>query len=361
MIGPRKALAALSGNQRRAAIASVVWALLLGSYAAGFFGESAGARAGRALFADALLFLVGLVVPILLFWLAALLADELDRQREIVLALAGTVAPLLEAMEETRAALRSQAPLSPQQLQRSVQGALLGNQLPDLRAALDRLLAGNADLQRDVRGLLEKSAETPARERAIPAAPSVEIEAMEIDPGAAPHDAPTETADDDPVDPEVAFGLGWPSLVRALDFPRDADDAEGFRALRNALRRPQLAQLLQAAEDVLNLLSEHDVYLDEVEIDAPDPAAWRRFGKGARGAEVASVGGVRDGAVLARARDLIIADPIFRDTALFFQRRFEAVLSEFAANASDADIAEMADTRSARAFMLLTRLSGSFG
>ncbi len=361
MTGPRKALAGLSANQRHAAIASAVWALVLASYAAGFFGESSGARASGAIFADALLFLLGLVVPILLFWLAALLADELGRQREIVLALADAVAPLLEALQATRADLRSQATHSPQELQRAVQGALLANQPPDLRATLDRLLAGNADLKRDVRGLLERSAETPARERAIPAAPSVEIEAMETDFPAEPPDNPHAPPDDAPVDPEVAFGLGWPDLVRALDFPRDADDAEGFRALRNALRRPQLAQLLQAAEDVLNLLSQHDVYLDEIALDAPDPAALRRFGKGARGAEVAAAGGVRDEEVLTCVRDLISSDPIFRDTALFFQRRFDAVLSEFAANASDARIADMADTRSARAFMLLTRISGGFG
>ena len=53
------------------------------------------------------------------------------------------------------------------------------------------------------------------------------------------------------------------------------------------------------------------------------------------------------------------SDSIFRDSALFFQRRFDGVLAEFAAEASDAEIEELAGTRSGRAFMLLARLSGS--
>ena len=53
------------------------------------------------------------------------------------------------------------------------------------------------------------------------------------------------------------------------------------------------------------------------------------------------------------------SDTIFRDTALFFQRRFDAVLTEFAAGAGDAELVELAGTRSGRAFMLLARLSGS--
>ena len=53
------------------------------------------------------------------------------------------------------------------------------------------------------------------------------------------------------------------------------------------------------------------------------------------------------------------SDSIFRDSALFFQRRFDGVLCEFATEASDAEIEELAGTRSGRAFMMLARLSGS--
>ena len=78
-----------------------------------------------------------------------------------------------------------------------------------------------------------------------------------------------------------------------------------------------------------------------------------------RGPEVAGLGGIRDERALETARGLMKSDSIFRDSALFFQRRFDGVLWEFAGEASDADIDDLAGTRSGRAFMLLARLSGS--
>ena len=80
---------------------------------------------------------------------------------------------------------------------------------------------------------------------------------------------------------------------------------------------------------------------------------------GRRGPEVAGLGGISDPRALDAARGLMQSDSIFRDSALFFQRRFDGVLSEFAEDASDAQIEELAGTRSGRAFMLLARLSGS--
>ena len=80
----------------------------------------------------------------------------------------------------------------------------------------------------------------------------------------------------------------WPTLIRALDFPRDADDQEGFRALRAALRHHGLAQMLQAAEDVLTLLSQEGVYVDDLRCRAgATPRPGGGSSRGDRGAEVA--------------------------------------------------------------------------
>ena len=117
--------------------------------------------------------------------------------------------------------------------------------------------------------------------------------------------------------------------------------------------------MLQAAEDVLNLLSEAGVFVDELLMAPVDAPAWRRFIAGRRGAEVTGLGGISDARALDAARALMRSDSIFRDSALFFQRRFDAVLGEFAAAASDTELAELAGTRSGRAFMILARLSGS--
>jgi hypothetical protein len=53
-------------------------------------------------------------------------------------------------------------------------------------------------------------------------------------------------------------------------------------------------------------------------------------------------------------------DPIFRDAAHHFLRRFDKMFSEFERDATDADISDRSNTRTARAFMLLGRVAGIF-
>jgi len=53
-------------------------------------------------------------------------------------------------------------------------------------------------------------------------------------------------------------------------------------------------------------------------------------------------------------------DTIFRDAAHHFLRRFDKSFSEFEEIASDAEIAALSGTRTARAFMLLGRVAGTF-
>ena len=48
--------------------------------------------------------------------------------------------------------------------------------------------------------------------------------------------------------------LSVPDFIRALQFPENPDDKEGFRALRLALEDRNVAKLIRAAQDVLTLL-----------------------------------------------------------------------------------------------------------
>jgi len=357
MAGLRDAIFA-SRPRRAATLTSVVWAVLLGGYALAFIDGASNPR-GTVLI-DGLFFLVALVLPLILIWLAALLAEELERQRDIVAALAEAAAPMIDVMETTRATLERNGPVSPSALQKAVQGALLGARGPDHGPRIEELVAGQAEIYR----LVSDVAARPAPTLAEPSRPAVETpnrfdESGSDAPGADEIAAPEPDAQaEDPR--EVAFGLGWEDLTRALDFPRDGDDAEGFRALKAALRHHSLARMLQAAEDVLNFLSQEGVYMEDATPENTDPDDWRRFIAGERGADVASVGAIRDPATLDRVRALMKSDAIFRDTALFFQRRFDVVLNEFGANATDDQLTRLADTRSARAFVLLSRLGGSF-
>jgi len=53
-------------------------------------------------------------------------------------------------------------------------------------------------------------------------------------------------------------------------------------------------------------------------------------------------------------------DPVFRDVAHHFLRRFDRAFAAFERAADDAEIAALAETRTARAFMLLGRVAGTF-
>ena len=149
-------------------------------------------------------------------------------------------------------------------------------------------------------------------------------------------------------------------FIRAMNFPETADDEVGFAALRLALKDRQASQLVQAAQDVLTLMSQDGIYMDDLRPDRARPEIWRQFASGARGREIAGLGGVRDRSSLALTAGRMKQDPIFRDAAHHFLRRFDKQFAEFAERATDSEISAMSDTRTARAFMLLGRVAGTF-
>ncbi len=159
---------------------------------------------------------------------------------------------------------------------------------------------------------------------------------------------------------ELSPPLPRADFIRALNFPETAEDKEGFAALRKALRDRQSAALIQAAQDVLTLLSQDGIYMDDLRPDLARPEIWRRFATGERGRAIAALGGIRDRSSLALAAGRMKQDPIFRDAAHHFLRRFDNSFVEFEETATDAEIAALADTRTARAFMLLGRVAGIF-
>ncbi len=159
---------------------------------------------------------------------------------------------------------------------------------------------------------------------------------------------------------DMAPPLAVEDFIRALNFPETAEDEEGFAALRKAMRDRATAQLVQAAQDILTLLSQDGIYMDDLRPDRARPEVWRQFAAGARGRAVAALGGVRDRSSLALTAGRMKQDPIFRDAAHHFLRRFDKAISAFAETASDAEISALGDTRTARAFMLLGRVAGTF-
>jgi type II secretory pathway pseudopilin PulG len=155
-----------------------------------------------------------------------------------------------------------------------------------------------------------------------------------------------------PVDPD--------DLIRAINFPENAEDEEGFGALRRALADRKIATLIQAAQDVLTLLSQDGIYMDDLRPDQARPEVWRRFAQGERGRPVAALGGIRDRSSLALSAGRMRQDPIFRDAAHHFLRRFDEVIAGVEPQLTDEQLARLGATRTARAFMLLGRVTHTF-
>lgn len=159
---------------------------------------------------------------------------------------------------------------------------------------------------------------------------------------------------------EMRPPLSMADFIRALNFPESPEDKEGFRALRLALEDRSVAKLIRAAQDVLTLLSQEGIYMDDLKPEMARPDVWRRFAAGERGRTIAALGGIRDRSSLALTAARMREDTIFRDAAHHFLRTFDRTFAEFERNASDAELVDLADTRTARAFMLFGRVAGVF-
>lgn len=149
-------------------------------------------------------------------------------------------------------------------------------------------------------------------------------------------------------------------FIKALNFPETAEDEEGFAALRRGLKDRETAILIQAAQDVLTLLSQDGIYMDDLRPDMARPDVWRRFAQGERGRKITVLGGIRDRSSLALTNGRMKQDTIFRDTVHHFLRQFDKVFARFEESATDADLTAFSDTRTARAFMLVGRVTGTF-
>ncbi|SIT80029.1 hypothetical protein [Pontibaca methylaminivorans] len=244
-----------------------------------------------------------------------------------------------------------------------------------------------AALRHDIRGLRDDNARlaemierqraaSPAQQRSAPrstaAAPAhpapaarpASFSSSRRAPSAA-QSAPPRNTDQEALPLSAGQGTSGPPLaraefIRALNFPDTADDAEGFAVLRRAMRDRASAQMIQASQDVLTLLSQSGIYMDDLAPDRARPEVWRQFAQGIRGRAIAPMGGIRDRESLAEIAERMKQDAIFRDAVHHFLRLFDRSFAAFEQEADDADISALSDTRTARAFMLLGRVVGTF-
>lgn len=305
----------LTGAEVIALALTVVW--LLGVTV--FFFATGGSRSGGGDPLRTVMLLIAIFMPIALIWVATLAANSARVVREE----SARLQTAIDAMRQTYLAQQ--------------QTANTGIS-PSVERRIERLVV--------------------AHERAQSAAPSPVMPVTEKPAQARPvDDQPTlALSEPEPAAPDLDVA----DFITALNFPETPDDTEGFRALRRAMKDRRAAELIQASEDVLTLLSQEGIYMDDLTPDRARPEIWRRFAEGQRGRPIATLGGIRDRSSLALSATRMRQDPVFRDATHHFLRKFDQVFSAFAETATDQEIAAVSETRTARAFMLLGRVTGIF-
>lgn len=336
MLGPLENINPRSTFEGReiivASILSVVWVILFAGYGAGYFGLLGDIAEPRdAAFLEIIFFLIVLILPLAFVWLGSALIRR-----------------SFQIQDEARRLEREFRDLKTGGSAKNKSG-ISQPRIKDSR--VEALQQRVTELTKQIRQLET----TVTSVRQIQAA-------MQTQASASAGGAGSKQKKSDSVSRDINdYSMDWSDLLRALDFPRDEKDAEGFRALRLAKRDEDTGQLLRAAEDILNLLAQEGIYMDDLRPEIAPAYDWHMFAQGTRGSDVDTVGGIDAPEAMERIKEREKSDQIFRDSSLYFLRRFDIMLKSFAEGASDAQIQLLADTRTGRAFMLLGRAAGMFG
>lgn len=277
------------------------------------------------------------VFPVILIWVAVFVAQALRSMRQETIALRDALEKLVQSVKSgPDGALAAQDP------------------------ALQHQLAEIAALTRQTDHRISALAEQTLRRLAKPSGPRTE---------AALRDTGKKPAEDATAQPALPLSgpnnaeripISIAEFIRALDFPKTADDRDGFRIMRRAKEERRLSKLLTVAQDLLSVMSQDGIYMDDLHPDLPMARVWRRFANGERGITISALGGIRDRAALTLVKSRMKTDAEFRDKVHHFLREFDTVLRNFEQTADDDELNAMATTRSARAFMLLGRVAGTF-
>ncbi|GIT89833.1 hypothetical protein JANAI62_06830 [Jannaschia pagri] len=268
--------------------------------------------------------ILGVFLPVALIWVAAAAARTARTMRE-------ESARLQAAIDAMRLSYVDQQQLSGLSLKRSME------------EKIDAVAKAQAVLGAEVAGLHQDKA-PPERVLTAPVRPTPEPQ-----PGLALGQVPE---DGDPLPPD--------DFIRALNFPENERDTEGFRVLRQALAHRPTAQLVSAAQDLLTLFSQDGIFMDDLSVHHADAATWRGFAQGLRGTNMAALGGIRDRTGLALTLGRMKDDAVFRDAVHTFLRTFDQAFSTFCDHATDGEIMRLINTRTGRAFMLCGQVAGSF-
>ena len=326
--GQRDAPSLISTIEIVAIVLSVLWMLVVG-----YFYLTVEPSAGRE---DAplmsLMSMVGVFLPLAVIWIGASAARTARTMRD-------ESARLQAAIDGMRHAYVEQQQMAGMSIKRSME------------AKIDSISKAQERDEAAIAGMARQAAPAPAAPAEVTAEPAPQMEITDQPPLAL--GTPAEAL---PAGDPLTMG----EFIRAVNFPENEKDKEGFRTLRRALKDRAAARLINAAQDVLTLMSQEGIYMDDLTPDRARPEIWRQFAQGERGREIASLGGIRDRSSLTLCAGRMRSDPVFKDTVHHFLRQFDRTLAQAEPRMTDVELTQLGNTRTARAFMLLGRVTGTF-
>jgi len=326
--GQRDAPSMISTVEIVAIVLSVLWLLVIS-----YFYLTVETPADReSAPVDFLMTILGVFLPVALIWVGASAARTARTMRE-------ESARLQAAIDGMRHAYVEQQQMAGMSIKRSIEA-----KIDSISKAQERAEAAIAGMTPPV-----ASAQTSAPQTQTPDTPQMDISDQ-------PPLALGTPAEALPAGDPLTMG----EFIRAVNFPENEKDKEGFRTLRRALKDRTAARLINAAQDVLTLMSQEGIYMDDLTPDRARPEIWRQFAQGERGREVASLGGIRDRSSLTLCAGRMRSDPVFKDTVHHFLRQFDRTLAQAEPRMTDVELSQLGNTRTARAFMLLGRVTGTF-
>jgi len=305
---------------------TVLWSSALLTYGAGYFGWFDSANARSANLVEVMLYLCALVLPIGVAWVGAFVVSQTLSIRQDARQLRYAVNDLNNAMKRNGSALARAVPgsagaegtaaplneaLKSEQKRMSNQMRIITSAQQEIASSVQKLVAQTGAEKQEIHKLVETAqdvAEKATRKvAAVGQAKRVSRPLPQADQDALDQVVlPFEGADD--LQKPAAEAPEWNDLNRALNFPRDETDEEGFEAIRRVLPYRCTAQLLQSAEDVLSMLAQEGIYMDDLNATPANPDMWRKFAQGARGAAIADMGTVDDKAAIALVKGRMRTD-----------------------------------------------------
>lgn len=147
---------------------------------------------------------------------------------------------------------------------------------------------------------------------------------------------------------DVNIEMNWIHFIRAADFPQHATDPDTLHAIENVLKNKSAVKFLEFSEDMLALLAENNLFMEDYEPHIPPLENWI--------CRPLDLSFDHQSLIAARKISGLIRNSIdFEKISHAFTNVFDEMLNRIFDETDGHEVLGLADTRSGRAYLLITR------